>query len=162
MAVDQRAYQVSWNRIKSVLQTASITLLWMGLATLLWMIFGPIQPAITIDETRSLAWETTTTPGGRVSRTLVFTANMDVTLHTYRRLVELDCNKCRTYELEPAQRNYSAGQTYIQSRAVMIPEHVLPGRYRMEVEGVWRPNPFREGRIQIPPFVITVVSPILK
>jgi len=153
---------MTWTRIKSFLQTAPLALLWMALAYVIWMMFGPVTPAITIDESHSDALETTTTPGGRVTRTLTFTANVDVTLYTYRRLVELDCHRtCKFFELEPAQRTYEQGQTYVQSRAVLIPEHVPPGRYRMEVEAIWRPNPFREEKLSIPPFVITVVSPAL-
>lgn len=145
--------------MKPVAQTVLAAAGWFLIIQLAWWVFGPITPAITIDESQSQPWETTTAPGGSVTRMLAFHANENVTLRTYRRIVELDCDRCRIYELEAAQRTYVAGQTYRQARSVYIPEHVGPGRYRMEVEARWRANPLRDGMMMIPPFTITVVAP---
>jgi hypothetical protein len=145
--------------LKGFWQTALTTSAWLLAAQVLWWAFGPISPVIEINESKSQAWETTSKPGGSVSRLLEFTVKEDVVLHTYRRLVELDCDRCRVYELESAQKRYSAGAVMRQSRSVQIPEHIHPGRYRMEVEGRWQANPLREGHITIPPFTVTVVAP---
>jgi len=144
---------------KSAAQSAVMITFWCAISFMMWWAFGPIQPAITVFDSHSLAWETTTKPGGHVSRLLEFRVNYDVDLRTYRRLVEIDCSRCRTFELEYAIRSYRGGETYRQSRSVSIPEHIPPGRYRMEVEARWQANPFREGFLSIPPFTITVIAP---
>ena len=149
-----------WERIKSSILTGTVALLWLVVGTVLWWAMGPIHPALTIDEMNTSAVETTTVPGGRVSRTLSFTANVGVPVRTYRRLVEMDCDqKCKHYELEPAVRTYEVGHSYNQTRALAIPDHVSPGRYRVEIEARWRANPLRDGFQKIPPFTITVTAP---
>ena len=149
-----------WDRIKSAFLTGTVALLWLLAGLVAWWAVGPIHPALTVEDVGTSAIETTTVPGGRVSRTLTFTSNVSVPVRTYRRLVEMDCNvTCRYYELEPATRTYESGRTYHQTRALAIPDHVSPGRYRVEVEARWRANPLRDGYQQIPPFTITVTAP---
>jgi hypothetical protein len=146
-------------RFKDVAQTLVSIGIAFCVIQLLWWQFEPITPAISVNESQSVGWETTTKPGGSVSRLLEFTANRDVLLYTSRRSVELECDRCKVYELEHSQKYYVAGETYRQVRSVNIPLHVQPGRYRMEVDARWEANPIREGRMVIPPFVITVVAP---
>ena len=144
--------------MKSIWQTVLMTTVWLMIMQSAYWLAGPIEPAITVDESRSEAWETTTKPGGSVTRMLTFRANQSVTLRTYRRLVEIECDKCRIYELEQTQRSYEEGIVYRQARSVSIPEHIPPGRYRVEVDARWRANPFRDGLIVIHPYMITVVQ----
>ena len=129
---------------------------WLALLLVTYWLLWPIEPIRKIDDNPRVLIDAAV-PGGVVARELKFTVRKDVTVHTSRRLIRIDCEeKCPTYELEASMQLWRAGQ-HIQNRALQVPAYVQPGRYRIDIFDRWSENPLRDGVQIIPSWEIMVL-----